>query len=298
MGAANRVFARIRKCEMHIFSQAFANMLSQKHLGFASFANMISHAFASFRSNSQMRCKYDSQYFASFRNSGFASFRKLSQGFANGLSQGFAKDSQVRKSWFFARIRNGHFADGRPSDSGSESFDCRGGRPAPRPSRLQGLSLNSLADISFSSDSYPSFSYVKYVTRAGPQTPGPCPAKLHGMANGAPLPVHIIPCLDASGTVRLKRRHLVSWSLPGRVSSAGPAETQAGSTGGVDGKNGAACLCWESVMGSCLAGSERPHERAKWRFECLARGGFNGRVGKVQRLWNRRILFRTGFACI
>ena len=24
---------------------------------------------------------------------------------------GFRKESQVRKSWFFARIRNGHFAD-------------------------------------------------------------------------------------------------------------------------------------------------------------------------------------------
>ena len=272
-----------------MFSQRFAiakcmyfRKLSQKYLGFASIRK---YDFTDF-------CKLSRNIALQFLVSqGFARFRKVSQ-------MDFRKDSQVRKSWFFARIRNGHFADGRPSDSGSESFDCRGGRPAPRPSRLQGLSLNSLADISFSSDSYPSFSYVKYVTRAGPQTPGPCPAKLHGMANGAPLPVHIIPCLDTSGTVRLKRRHLVSWSLPGRVSSAGPAETQAGSTGGVDGKNGAACLCWESVMGSCLAGSERPHERAKWRFECLARGGFNGRVGKVQRLWNRRILFRTGFACI
>ena len=28
-GFANRVFARFRKCEMHVFSQAFANMFSQ-----------------------------------------------------------------------------------------------------------------------------------------------------------------------------------------------------------------------------------------------------------------------------
>ena len=42
---------------------------------------------------------------------GFASFRKDSHGFTNGLSQPFAKDSQVLKSWFFSRIRNGHFAD-------------------------------------------------------------------------------------------------------------------------------------------------------------------------------------------
>ena len=71
-------------------------------------ASMISQALASFRSNSQIWFRSFSQAFASFRNSWF---RKLSQGFANGLSQPFAKDLQVRKSWFFARIRDGHFAD-------------------------------------------------------------------------------------------------------------------------------------------------------------------------------------------
>ena len=85
---ANRVFARIRKCEMHVFSQAFANMLSQKYLGFASFANTISQAFVSFRANSQMRFRSVSQY--------FASFRMVSQGFANGLSQGFATGKALR----------------------------------------------------------------------------------------------------------------------------------------------------------------------------------------------------------
>ena len=38
---------------------------------------------------------------------GFISFCKLTQGFANGLSQGLASV----KSWFLARIHDGHFAD-------------------------------------------------------------------------------------------------------------------------------------------------------------------------------------------
>ena len=68
---ANRVFARFRECKMHVFSQAFrkfANMISQKYLGFASFpkydftgfhklshtfANMVSRCFAIFRKLSQ-----------------------------------------------------------------------------------------------------------------------------------------------------------------------------------------------------------------------------------------------------
>ena len=71
---------------MHVVSQAFANMLSQKYLGLASFHNII-QAFASFRANSQIWFRSASQYFEIY---GFASFRKVSQGFANGLSQGFA----------------------------------------------------------------------------------------------------------------------------------------------------------------------------------------------------------------
>ena len=78
-------------------SQGFANVISH---AFASFAQIRKYGFAVFRKLSQ-----------AFAIHGFASFRKDSQGFANGLSQGFAKDSQVRKSWFFARIRNGQFAD-------------------------------------------------------------------------------------------------------------------------------------------------------------------------------------------
>ena len=51
------------------------------------------------------------QCWQAFEIHGLARIRKDSQGIANGLSQGFIKDSQVRKSWFLARISNGHFAD-------------------------------------------------------------------------------------------------------------------------------------------------------------------------------------------
>ena len=75
------------------------------------FANMISHAFASFARISKYGFAVFSKLLQAFTIHGFTSFRKDSQGFANGLSQGFAKDSQVRKSWFFSRICNGHFGD-------------------------------------------------------------------------------------------------------------------------------------------------------------------------------------------
>ena len=116
-GAVNKY--TFRKVSQIVFSQGFA---SAKCMYFRklsqicfrnntkvsqAFASMISQAFASFRANSQIWFRSVSQAFAIH---GFASFRKDSQGFANGLSQGFAKDSQVRKSWFFAMIRNGHFA--------------------------------------------------------------------------------------------------------------------------------------------------------------------------------------------
>ena len=67
---------------------------------------MISHAFASFLANLQLwfrsaQVRKLSQFMVS---QAFASFRKDSQ-------MDFRKDSSVQKSWFFARIRNGHFAD-------------------------------------------------------------------------------------------------------------------------------------------------------------------------------------------
>ena len=80
---ANRVFARIRKCEMHVFSQAFANMLSQKYLGFANFRK---YDFARFRELSRK--------FANALSQCFAIFRKLSHGFAG-----------IRK-WTFAGVRH------------------------------------------------------------------------------------------------------------------------------------------------------------------------------------------------
>ena len=102
---------------MHVFSQAFANMLSQKYLGFASvrqydfacirelsrkFANMGLQCFASFRNLSQAFAIHG---FATFKLQAFARSRKDSQ-------MDFRKDLQVQKSCFFARICNGHFADG------------------------------------------------------------------------------------------------------------------------------------------------------------------------------------------
>ena len=72
---------------MHVFLQAFASMLSQKYLGFASIGKYALQAFkfASFSTNLQI-------WFCSpaFVISGFASFSKLSQGFANGFSQRLA----------------------------------------------------------------------------------------------------------------------------------------------------------------------------------------------------------------
>ena len=121
-GGGNNKFT-FRKVSQIVFSQGFA---SAKCMYFRklsqicfrnntkvsqAFASMISQAFASFRANSQIWFRSVSQAFAIH---GFASFRKDSQGFANRLLQPFAKDSQVRKSWFFARIRNGHFADAEP----------------------------------------------------------------------------------------------------------------------------------------------------------------------------------------
>ena len=101
-------FARVRKCEMHVFSQGFANMHSQKYFSFARIRKCDFACFRKLRANLQIWFRKLSHAFAI---QGFASFRKDSQGFANGLSQGFAKDSQVRKSWFFARIRTGQVAD-------------------------------------------------------------------------------------------------------------------------------------------------------------------------------------------
>ena len=83
---------------MHVFIQTFANMIAQAFARFrAKFAKMVSQCFAK-----------DSQAFASdchVVSQAFANFRKDSQ-------MDFRKDSQVQKSWFFARICNVHFADG------------------------------------------------------------------------------------------------------------------------------------------------------------------------------------------
>ena len=90
---------------MHVFLQAFANILSQKYLGFASFRK---YDLAGFRKLSRKFANMVLQRFAIFHKwfaiYCFASFSNLSQ-------MDFRKDLQVRKSWFFARIRNGHFAD-------------------------------------------------------------------------------------------------------------------------------------------------------------------------------------------
>ena len=58
--SANSVFTRISKCKMHVLLQGFANVLSQKYLGFARI------------------CKYD-----------LAGFRKFSRTFANMVLQCF-----------------------------------------------------------------------------------------------------------------------------------------------------------------------------------------------------------------
>ena len=107
-----------RKVSQIVFSQGFA---SAKCMYFRklsqicfrnntkvsqAFASMISQAFASFRTNSQIWFRSVSQAFAGFRNSwfrklsqGFASFRKwtfagIRQGFASAKIMGFRKDSQ------------------------------------------------------------------------------------------------------------------------------------------------------------------------------------------------------------
>ena len=86
------------------------------------FASFRKYSFAEilrFRKLSQIWFGRLSQAFAQIRKYGIAAFRNISQAFAiycfasfSNLSQmDFRKDLQVRKSWFFARIRNGHFAD-------------------------------------------------------------------------------------------------------------------------------------------------------------------------------------------
>ena len=82
---------------MHVFSQAFSIMLSQKYLGFAI---MISQAFASLSVGtlSQIWFHSVSQCFARFRRRNLY-FRIVSQ-------IDFRKVSRVRKSCFFARFRN------------------------------------------------------------------------------------------------------------------------------------------------------------------------------------------------
>ena len=108
---ANHVFARFRECEIHVFLHAFAasfaNMLSQKCLGLASFRK---YDFASFRTLSRIWFCSVSQYFTRFRNlqfrivsQSFARFRKLIfQGFASVkiivFSQGFAMASGCSSS--------------------------------------------------------------------------------------------------------------------------------------------------------------------------------------------------------
>ena len=62
---------------MNVFLQAFAYILSQEYLGFASFHK---YGFSKL-----------SRKFANLLSQCFASFRKVSQGFANGLSQESAK---------------------------------------------------------------------------------------------------------------------------------------------------------------------------------------------------------------
>ena len=69
---------------MHVFSQAFANMLLQKYLGFASFGKY------DFRKLSRKFANMFRKAFQAFAIHAFARFRKVSQGLANGLSQGFA----------------------------------------------------------------------------------------------------------------------------------------------------------------------------------------------------------------
>ena len=127
--AINTPFARFRKSCFHKDSQVrnaciFASFRKYAFAELA-FANMISHAFASFRANSQIWVCSVSQAFATFRKlsqfmvlQAFARSRKDSQ-------MDFRKDLQVQKSCFFARIRNGHFADGAAA-----AADLRQGRGA------------------------------------------------------------------------------------------------------------------------------------------------------------------------
>ena len=100
---ANRVFARFSKCKMHVFSQAFskfANMVSQKYLGFASFpkydftgfhklshtfTNMVSHCFAIF-------CKLSK--FIVLQTSSLAKFCKRTQNWFSS-SQGFTMGNSL-----------------------------------------------------------------------------------------------------------------------------------------------------------------------------------------------------------
>ena len=84
---------------------AFAEILQFRKLSQIWF-HMLSQASSKF-TNIVLQC------WQAFEIHGLARIRKDSQGIANGLLQGFIKDSQVRKSWFFARISNGHFADGQ-----------------------------------------------------------------------------------------------------------------------------------------------------------------------------------------
>ena len=77
---------------------------------------MISEAFTSFCAYSQIWFRNILQAFAIH---GF----KVSQGFARFRKWTFSRIRHVRKSWFFARIRNGHFADpGKTSPSPSRCW--------------------------------------------------------------------------------------------------------------------------------------------------------------------------------
>ena len=134
-GAGNKY--TFRKVSQIVFSQGFASAkcmyfrklsqicfrrISVRQYDFAcirelsrKFANMGLQCFASFRNLSQAFAIHG---FATFKLQAFARSRKDSQ-------MDFRKDLQVQKSCFFARIRNGHFADGAAA-----AADLRQGRGA------------------------------------------------------------------------------------------------------------------------------------------------------------------------
>ena len=84
---------------MHPFLQAFANMLLQKYFGFTSFHAKLQVWFAMFSEDLQ-----------AFKIHGPVVLQAFAR-FCKDLQMDFHKDLQVLKSWFFARIHNGHFAD-------------------------------------------------------------------------------------------------------------------------------------------------------------------------------------------